>query len=266
MMDYLRRGSAPLSERVWTALDEAAAQAARHVLTGRRVATFDGPKGWEYTAARLGTMTPSATQEGSAVVCVPELVLLAEVRAEFTLPWTLVEVFERGAPTLDVEAVEGAAREVALAEDRLVLYGDPVGTGFLTSPKSPHLQIGDWKQPQQLIADLVQAVEILDAHAIPGPYEAVMSSARYYAYRQATTEGGYPASRTVQEILAAVHRSPVLRDGAAVFSTRGQDFVITVGGDLAAGYRWHDRESIHLFCAETLAAQTMTPEAVCVLA
>ena len=95
---------------------------------------------------------------------------------------------------------------------------------------------------------------------------AVMSSARYYTYRQATTEGGYPASRTVQEILAAVHRSPILRDGAAVFSTRGQDFVITVGGDLAAGYRWHDRESIHLFCAETLAAQTMTPEAVCVLA
>jgi uncharacterized linocin/CFP29 family protein len=56
-----------------------------------------------------------------------------------------------------------------------------------------------------------------------------------------------------------------MRDGGAVFSTRGGDFVITVGGDLAAGYRWHDRESIHLFCAETLAAQTMTPEAVCLL-
>lgn len=41
--------------------------------------------------------------------------------------------------------------------------------------------------------------------------------------------------------------------------------MITVGGDLATGYRWHDRESIHLFCAETLAAQTMTPEAVCLL-
>ena len=65
--------------------------------------------------------------------------------------------------------------------------------------------------------------------------------------------------------LAGVHRSPVLRDAGAVFSTRGGDFVITVGGDLSAGYRWHDRESIHLFCAETIAAQTMTPDAVCVL-
>jgi uncharacterized linocin/CFP29 family protein len=264
-MDYLRRGSAPLSERVWQALDAAAAQAAKHVLTGRRVATFDGPKGWEHTAARLGTMTPCATQEGKAIVCVPEVVLLAEVRAEFTLPWSLVEVFERGAPTLDTEAAETAAREVALAEDRLLLYGDPVGTGFLSAPKSPRVQIGDWKRSQQLIADLVQAVETLDGHAIPGPYEAVLSAARYYTYLQATTEAGYPASRTVQKVLAAVHRSPVLRDGGAVFSTRGGDFVITVGGDLATGYRWHDRESIHLFCAETLAAQTMTPEAVCIL-
>jgi len=264
-MDYLRRGSAPLSDRVWAALDEAAAQAARHVLTGRRVATFDGPKGWEYTAVRLGTVTPCATQEGTAVVCMPELVLLAEIRADFTLPWSLVEVFERGAPTLDTEAAETAAREVALAEDRLVLYGDPVGAGFLTSTKSPRIQIGDWKQTHQLIADLVQAVETLDAAAIPGPYEAVLSASRYYTYMQATTEAGYPASRTVEKVLKAVHRSPVLRDGGAVFSMRGGDFVITVGGDLAPGYRWHDRESIHLFCAETLAPQMINPEAVCLL-
>jgi len=161
--------------------------------------------------------------------------------------------------------LEFDGRVLALAEDRLVLYGDPVGAGFLTSPKSPHIQIGDWKQTHQLIADLVQAVETLDASAIPGPYEAVLSSSRYYTYMQATTEAGYPASRTVEKVLKAVHRSPVMRDGGAVFSMRGGDFVITVGGDLAPGYRWHDRESVHLFCAETLAPQMITPEAVCLL-
>ena len=59
-MDYLRRGAAPLSARVWQALDEAVAQAARHVLAARRVATFDGPRGWEHVAVRLGSMTPCA--------------------------------------------------------------------------------------------------------------------------------------------------------------------------------------------------------------
>ena len=41
--------------------------------------------------------------------------------------------------------------------------------------------------------------------------------------------------------------------------------MLTVGGDLAAGYRLHDREAVHLFCVETIAAQTVTAEAVCVL-
>ena len=38
-MDTLRREAAPLSDRVWKEVDEAVSQAARHVLTARRVAT-----------------------------------------------------------------------------------------------------------------------------------------------------------------------------------------------------------------------------------
>ena len=42
MMGNLRRDAAPLSERTWKAIDEAVTKAARHILAGRRVATFDG--------------------------------------------------------------------------------------------------------------------------------------------------------------------------------------------------------------------------------
>jgi uncharacterized linocin/CFP29 family protein len=82
---------------------------------------------------------------------------------------------------------------------------------------------------------------------------------------QAADENGYPAARQLRDVLRAVHRSPVILGAGAVFSTRGDDFVLTVGGDLAAGYRLHDREAVHMFCVETIAAQTVTPEAVCVL-
>jgi uncharacterized linocin/CFP29 family protein len=265
MMDYLRRATAPVSERVWRALDEAVSQAARHVLAARRIATFDGPHGWEYTAARLGTMTPCGAPPGRAIVCVPNLVLLSEIRVDFSLPWSSIEVFERGAPVLDTDAAEAAAREAALAEDRLTLYGDPVGNGFLTGKESPRVPAQDWAQSGALVADLVRAVEMLDERGIPGPYEAVLPTARYYAYLRATDEAGYPAARQLRDVLAAVHRSAVILGAGAVFSTRGDDFVLTVGGDLAAGYRLHDREAVHLFCVETVAAQTVTPEAVCVL-
>ena len=197
MIDYLRRHTAPLSERVWKSLDAAVVQSARHVLAGRRIATFDGPRGWDHVATRLGTMTPCRSAEGQAVVCVPDVVLMLEVRVDFSVPWA--------------------------------------------------------------------AVETLDAAGIPGPYEAVLPPARYYAYLQAVDDSGYPTVRQLRDVLKAVHRSPVVREGGAVFSTRGGDFVISVGGDLATGYRLHDRDAVHLFCVETLAPQTVTAEAVCVL-
>ena len=65
-----RRDSAPLSARVWKEVDDAVGQAARHVLAGRRIATFDGPHGWDQlVASRLGTMVPCQTREGKATVC-----------------------------------------------------------------------------------------------------------------------------------------------------------------------------------------------------
>jgi uncharacterized linocin/CFP29 family protein len=265
MMDYLRRHTAPLPDRVWKALDDAVVQAARHVLAGRRIATFDGPRGWDHVATRLGTMTPCRSAEGQAVVCVPDVVLMLEVRVDFNLPWAAIESFERGAPVLDTGAAENAARELALAEDRIVFYGDPAGSGFLSSRKSPRVAGHDWAKPGQVLADLVKAVETLDAAGIPGPYEAVLPPARYYAYLQGVDDAGYPAARQLREVLAAVHRSPVVREAGAVFSTRGDDFVISVGADLATGYRLHDRDAVHLFCVETLAPQTTTPEAVCLL-
>ena len=64
--------------------------------------------------------------------------------------------------------------------------------------------------------------------------------------------------------MEAVHRSQVITGGAVV-SLRGGDFIITVGGDLTVGYRWHDVEAVNLFCVETVASQLITPDAVCVL-
>jgi uncharacterized linocin/CFP29 family protein len=187
------------------------------------------------------------------------------VRVDFSLPWTSIEVFERGAPVLDTAAAEAAAREVALAEDRLAFYGDPAGNGFLSQRKAPRLHAQDWARPGQVLGDLVKAVEVLDTGGIPGPYEAVLSPARYYAYLQAVDDSGYPTARQLRDVLAGVHRSPVMREAGAVFSTRGGDFVISVGGDLATGYRLHDRDAVHLFCVETVAPQTVTPDAVCLL-
>ena len=89
-------------------------------------------------------------------------VILAELRADFSLPWSAIEVFDRGAPALDTSAAEAAAREVSLAEDALLYYGEPTGAGFLVSPRSPRVQAGNWAEPGRMLTDILRAVETLD--------------------------------------------------------------------------------------------------------
>jgi uncharacterized linocin/CFP29 family protein len=229
------------------------------------VASFDGPRGWDYFAAPLGTMTTCRTSDGKAGVCVPDLALLAEIRAEFGVSWTTIDAFERGSPSLDTGSAETAAREVALAEDRVALFGDPVGAGFLSSKDSARVTLRDWGNAEHVLGDMLRAVETLDKLGVPGPYEALLAPGRYFAYLRASEEGGYPTARHLKEAVAAVHRCAVMTDGGALFATRGGDFVLTVGGDLAIGYRSHDRDAVHLFCVETVAPQTLNPQAACLL-
>jgi uncharacterized linocin/CFP29 family protein len=264
-MSPVGSATSPLSGAIWAALTDAMVASARHVLAARRVATFDGPKGWDHVASQLGVVTMCATREGLAAVCLPDVALLAEIRADFQLLWAAVRAFERGAPALETSEAEKAAREVALAEDRIAVYGDPVGHGFLTSPDSPRVGRGDWAKPGEAVRDLLRAVEALDGQGVAGPYEAVLPSSAYYAYLQATAAGGEPARSVLEGVLAGAHRSEVIRGGGAVFSTRGGDFILTVGGDLALGYAYHDRDAVHLFCAETMTPRLVTPTAVCLL-
>jgi uncharacterized linocin/CFP29 family protein len=261
-----RRKAAPLSPRAWAAIDDAVRRAATHVLAGRRVADFQGPMGWDHVAVRLGTLRPAegARGRGSARPSLPDVALLTEIRADFSLPWNAIETFERGGPALDTTAAEAAARDVAETEDLLVFYGAGERGGLLTADKSPRLTLGDWSRPGQAVADLLAAVDTLDRGGIGGPYAAVLDAGRLHELWQAQASGGYPARQQIKERIPEVHRSAVVTGGAVV-SCRGGDFVIISGGDLSVGYRWHDLDAVHLFCVESVAAQLLTPDAVCLL-
>jgi uncharacterized linocin/CFP29 family protein len=82
-----------------------------------------------------------------------------------------------------------------------------------------------------------------------------------------TTEmGGYP----VLAHLRMITDGPVLWapavDGAVVLSTRGGDFELTVGEDVAIAYLDHDSIQVHLALEESFTFQVLTPEAAVHLA
>lgn len=265
-MEWLRRSAPSLSEKVWSAIDETAAAMFKQTVVARRILDFDGPRGWNHVATQLGTFKPlqAAQSTGKARLFIPDVMLLTEIRADFTMTWAAIDIFQRVGPMLEPGPIEEAAREIALAEDRLVFFGSSQSPGLLMSHESPRIALSDWSVPGRLLTELLSAVQKLDELGVKGPYEAVLSPAHYYDYLRQTTEGGYPAAKQLGIVIEKVHASPVI-DGAVLFSTRGGDLLITVGGDLTVGYRAHDDTSVHLFCVETIAAQLLTPEAVCII-
>lgn len=266
-MEWLRRNAAPLSEKAWKEIDETAAAMFKQTVVARRIVDFDGPRGWNHVATQLGTFKPEtvSTQSGKVRFSLPDALLLTEIRSDFTLSWSDIDIFERVGPTLESKAIEESARETALAEDGLVFFGSSQSAGLLKHHDTPRIALSDWSVPGRVVTDILAAVEKLDALGIKGPYEVVLSPHHYYSYLRQTGEGGaYPAAKQLGIVIEKVHNSPVI-DGAALFSTRGGDFLLTVGGDFTVGYRSHNDTAVHLFCVETVAAQLLTPEAVCLI-
>src|SRR5947207_5874090 len=117
-MEWLRRSAAPLSEKAWKEIDDVAGAMFKQTVVARRIVDFDGPRGWNHVATQLGTFKAVQPKQnfGRVRFSVPDVMLLTELRAEFEIPWSDIDIFERVGPALETKAIEEAAREMALAE------------------------------------------------------------------------------------------------------------------------------------------------------
>src|SRR5438876_11460172 len=107
-MEWLRRSAAPLSDKVWKEVDDMAGSMFKQTVVARRIVDFDGPRGWNYVATQLGSFKPAQMPQSSKSVrfSVPDVILLTELRGDFTIPWADIDIFERGGPTLATKCID----------------------------------------------------------------------------------------------------------------------------------------------------------------
>jgi uncharacterized linocin/CFP29 family protein len=265
-MNHLLRDLAPISESGWAMLDDEARERLTAALAARKLVDFSGPHGWQHSAVNLGRTAPVAAAPCAGVTALQRRVLpLVELRAPFEVSLAELADADRGAPDADLESLDRAAHEVAVAENVAVLHGWEGASISGISEASPHPPIPMGDSADHLASPVASAVERLLSSGISGPYALALGREQYQRVVETAEHGGYPLLDHLHNIVhGPIVWAPGV-DGAIVLSMRGGDFLFDCGQDLSIGYSGHDGQAVRLYLEESFSFRVATPEAAVTL-
>lgn len=261
--DLLKRAHAPLLAEAWKEIDEQAANVLRLNLAGRKLVDFDGPRGWHHAAVNVGRLDLDTEAPVPDVAAgLRKVQPLVELRTSIVLDLLELDSIARGAANPELEPVVAAAERMALAEDGAIFHGYQAAgiAGLIDS--SPHEPIA-LKSAEDYPRAVLDGQERLRRAGISGPFALALGPDAYEELL-GTTDRGYPTAKLIRrEILdgGAIVRSPAIRGGGVLLSTRGGDYELTVGIDLSIGYAHHDRQRVELYLTESFTFRVLEPAA-----
>jgi uncharacterized linocin/CFP29 family protein len=261
-MNHLLRGHAPLTDSNWKLLDDEARDRLAGPLAARRLVDFVGPQGWEHSSTNLGRVESVEVGEEGVKALQRRVLPLVEVRVDFTVSRSEMRDDDRGAVDVDLESLDLAAHQIAIAENSAVFNGwakAGIQGVVESSPFEP--------EPLGASADsytrsVARAIEGLREAGVEGPYGLALGPDEYIKVIETAEHGGYPLFDHLRKILdgGQIVWAPGL-SGAVAMSLRGGDFLFESGQDLSIGYDHHDAEQVYLYLEETFSFIVATPEA-----
>src|SRR3954447_16091661 len=265
-MNHLLRDIAPVTDRAWEELEEEARDHLPVPLAARKLVDCSGPHGWERSATNLGRTASLAPVPVEGVDARRRRVLpLVETRAWFSLSRDELELVDKGAVDIDLDPLDEAARQIALAENTAVFNGWPDAGITGIAQASPHEAITLTDDMTTCPRHVAEAVEVLLSNGIEGPYGLALGPTVYRRVIETTEHGGYPLFDHLRAILGGPLVWAPGVDGGVVLSLRGGAFLLECGQALAVGYVDHDADAVHLYLVETFSFRVATPEAAVAL-
>ena len=264
MTDLLRRAMAPIADGAWKEIERQSTRILKGNLSGRKLVDFSGPHGWAFAAVNLGRLDIRAESEPGLGWGLHQVLPLMEVRVPFSLGLWELDDTERGAKNPDLAAMVLAARRVAIFEET-ALYRGFAGAGIQgILQASPHAPVPLGPERSRFTESLERALIVIQEAEVGGPYALVLGT-EPYRQLMAGEPGAYPLLKRVQPMFTGgIHWSPAL-EGGLVLSRRGGDFELTVGQDLAIGYKTHDTRTVELYFAESFTFRVLEPAAAVAL-
>jgi uncharacterized linocin/CFP29 family protein len=246
-------------------MEEAAVSAARDILTGRRIIDVDGPYGLGLTSLEVGNddlCRQPGPGEASAVLS--HALSLPMIYRRFSLSRRRIAAFKEMGQPLNLKVVEDAAQAVAMREEEFIYRGQPDFHvyGLLTATGRNTLQGGDWSSVDQVLDNVIAAVNTLDSKGYRGPYGLALAPALYNnLFRR------YPGS----DLLQIEHLKRLCTRGIVKADIDGGVLVakdvgtIVLGQDLQIAYLSPDAAHENFAVTESLVLKIEAPDAICTI-
>ena len=251
-MNHLFRERAPVTEAGWEEIEKEAKRTLRALLVARKVADFKGPLGWGASDVELGRSEPILSPPGGKEVKarLRRIQPLVELRIAFDISRAELDAIDRGARDPDLASVTAAAREIAVAEDRIIFHGYPAAgiSGICQAQAKEMVSLGTSHADYPTAVAL--ALKKLRDSGVEGPFAVALNEALYKDLT-ARTDEGYPILSHVQRLIDGEVISARGLEGGLVISLRRGDFELTVGQDFSIGYLDHNAERVRLYIEES---------------
>jgi uncharacterized linocin/CFP29 family protein len=257
--------AAPESPELLNKIEEAAVSAARDILTGRRIIDVEGPYGLGLTAVEVGNDDLCGEPgPGEASAVLSHALSLPMIYRRFSLSRRRIAAFREMGQPLNLKVVEDAAQAVAMREEDFIYQGQPDFHvhGLLTAAGRNTLQGGDWGSVDQVLDNVIAAVNALDGKGYRGPYGLALAPALYNnLFRR------YPGS----DLLQIEHLKRLCTRGIVKAQIEGGVLVakdvgsIILGQDLQIAYLSPDAAHENFAVTESLVLKIEAPDAICTI-
>lgn len=264
-MDYLNRSLSHLSDKIWTEIDKAAAEAASDRLTGRRFLELMGPYGAGLTAIEAGNddyCRQPAPDEAGAVM--GHAISVPMLRRAFRLSVRRVAGYLENGQPLDLTPAQDAAEAVANREEEFVYRGQPDFRlpGLLTHEDRQQLEGGDWASVERALGDVLAAVTTLDDAGYRGPYALALSPPLYNGLFRLYPGTDVSQIQHLRHLCThGIYKAPI--EGGVLVDPRVGALVL--GEDLRAGYIGQDGVHYQLYLTEAIVLRIDEPRAICTI-
>lgn len=257
--------SAQVSADIMEKIEATAVAAARDILTGRRLLDVEGPYGLGLTTVEVGNddlCRQPGPDEASAVVS--HAVSMPMIYRRFALSKRRISAFEEMGQPLNLKAAADAAQAVATREEEFIYQGQPAFRlpGLLTVEGRNTLQGGDWSQVDQVLDDVIAAVNILDGKGYRGPYGLALAPAFYNGLFRRYAGTNLLQIEHLKRLCTRGIVKAAIVGGVLVAPEVGS---LVIGQDLQVSYLGPDAAHYNFTVSESLVLKVEAPDAICVI-